>query len=146
MKSLMSFLEPFWSLQTLKKSNNLSLNHLSREKFGEAADILYEILNNLTVLSSKTLIVVACNKQDLQFAKKAALVESELEREIEEIRKVRRAHLVDDDKAKQKYLETLKKKFTFADIAANGIIVKFVECSVKTEELSEVYKFINNTF
>ena len=69
-----------------------------------------------------------------------------MEREIEEIRKVRRAHLVDDDKAKQRYLETLKKKFTFPDIAANGIIVKFVECSVKTEELTEVYKFINNTF
>jgi signal recognition particle receptor subunit beta len=33
-----------------------------REKFGEAADILYEILNNLTILSQKTPIIVACNK------------------------------------------------------------------------------------
>jgi hypothetical protein len=47
----------------------------------------------------------------LQFAKKGSIVESELEREIEEIRKVRRAHLIDDDKQKQRYLETLKKKF-----------------------------------
>ena len=117
-----------------------------REKFGEAADILYEILNNLTILSQKTPIIVACNKQDLQFAKKATIIESELEREIEEIRKVRKAHLIDDDKARQRYLETLKKRFTFADIAANGVIVKFVECSAKSEELSEIYKVINSAF
>ena len=74
-------------------------------------------------------------------------MEQELEKEIEELRKVRRSHLVDDDKARQRYLETLKKRFTFADIAANGgIIVKFIECSVKNEDLQEVYKFINNTF
>jgi hypothetical protein len=34
---------------------------------------------------------VACNKQDLQFAKKATIVEIELEREIEELRKVKKA-------------------------------------------------------
>jgi signal recognition particle receptor subunit beta len=33
-----------------------------KEKFGEAAEILYEILNNLTVLSERVPIVVACNK------------------------------------------------------------------------------------
>lgn len=64
-----------------------------RDRFGEAAEILYEILNNLTVLSSKTKILVACNKQDLQFAKKAVSVEIELEKEIEEIRKVKKATL-----------------------------------------------------
>lgn len=69
-----------------------------------------------------------------------------MEKEIEEIRKVRRAHLVDDDKARQRYLETMKKRFTFAEMAASGIIVKFIECSVKTEEISEVYSIINNSF
>ena len=90
--------------------------------------------------------MVACNKQDLQFAKKAAVVEGELEKEIEELRKVRRAHLVDDDKAAQRYLETIKKRFTFAEIAASGLIVKFLECSVKGEELGEIYRFIQATF
>jgi signal recognition particle receptor subunit beta len=42
--------------------------------------------------------MIACNKQDLQFAKKSTTVEAELEKEIEEFRKVRRATLVDDDK------------------------------------------------
>ncbi len=47
----------------------------------------------------------------------------------------------DDDKEKQRYLETLKKKFTFGEIA-DRVNVRFLECSVKTEDLSEVYKFI----
>ena len=92
MKQRLSF-----SLSTQKRSN-LSSILICREKFGEAAEILYEILNNLTVLSSRVPIVVACNKQDLQFAKKATTVEAELEKEIEELRKVRRATLNDDDK------------------------------------------------
>ena len=47
-----------------RRSKSLSLTCL-REKFGEAAEILYEILNNLTVLSTKVPIAVVCNKQDL---------------------------------------------------------------------------------
>lgn len=105
---------------------------------------MYEILNNLSVLSSKVPIAVACNKQDLQFAKKSTTLESELEKELEELRKVRKATLNDDDKEKQRYLETLK-KFTFAQVA-NTTNISFVECSIKNEDLSEVYRFINNTF
>ena len=101
----------------------------------------------MTVLSDRVPIVIACNKQDLQFSKKSTTVEVELEKEIEELRKVRRATLVDDDKQKQRYLETLKKKFTFDDlISSSGLSIRFVECSVKQEELGEVYKFINQTY
>jgi signal recognition particle receptor subunit beta len=45
----------------------------------------------LTVLSEKLPILIACNKQDLQFAKKATSIEIELEKEIEELRRVRKA-------------------------------------------------------
>ena len=89
---------------------------------------------------------MACNKQDLQFAKKATTVEAELEKEIEEFRKMHRATLVDDDKQQQRYLETLKKRFTFSDlIATSGLSISFVECSIQTEQLAEVYKFVNNS-
>lgn len=115
---------------------------LNREKFGEAAEILYEIFNNLTVLSDQVPIMIACNKQDLQFAKKATIIEVELEKEIEELRKVRKA--TQDDETKMGYLETLKKKFTFNEISK--LPVKFVECSFKQEDLNEVYKFINANF
>jgi signal recognition particle receptor subunit beta len=63
-----------------------------REKlFADAAELLYEILSNLTVLSDRVPILIACNKQDLQFAKKATMVEIDLEKEIEKLRKVRKA-------------------------------------------------------
>ena len=88
------------------------------------------------MLSEHVPIMIACNKQDLQFAKKATTVEAELEKEIEEFRKVHRATLVDDDKQQQRYLETLKKRFTFSDlIATSGLSIRFVECSVHNEDL-----------
>ena len=58
---------------------------------------------------------------------------------------MRKATINDDDKEKQRYLETLKKKFTFADIAGS-VDIRFVECSVKTEDLTEVYKFVAASF
>lgn len=85
--------------------------------------------------------MIACNKQDLQFAKRATSIENDLEREIEELRKVKR--VTNDETHKTGYLETLKKKFSFADLKVS---VKFVECSIQQEELGEVYKFINNNF
>jgi signal recognition particle receptor subunit beta len=86
----------------------------NKDKFGEAADTLYEILNNITVLSNQTPILIACNKQDLPLTKSSTIMEIELEKEMEEIRKVKKA--TQDDSQKIGYLETLKKKFSFADM------------------------------
>jgi signal recognition particle receptor subunit beta len=132
-----------FSLLIQKKSKNIQslVLILYREKYGEAAEILYEILNNITVLSDRVPLLVACNKQDLQFAKKATVIESELECEIEELRKVRKA--TQDDPTKMGYLESLKKKFSFNDIQ---MPIKFVECSLNKEELGEVYKFVYSNF
>jgi GTPase SAR1 family protein len=102
-------------------------------------------MNNLQVLSARVPIALLCNKQDLQFSKKATTLESELEKEIEELRKVRKATLNDDDKEKQRYLETLKKKFTFSEVSS-AVNLRFLECSVKNEELADVYQFINSQF
>ncbi len=56
---------------------------------------------------------------------------------------MRRATLNDDDKQQQRYLETLKKRFSFAEL---GIKIQFVECSIAKEDLQEVYRFIEKTF
>lgn len=77
----------------------------------------------------------------MQFAKKATIVEIELEKEIEELRKVRKA--TQDDATKMGYLETLKKKFSFAEMK---LPITFVESSIKSEDMNEIYKFINNNF
>lgn len=67
----------------------------------------------------------------------------ELEKEIEEIRKVKRAVQQDDANEKVGYLESLKKKFAFNEMQ---VPIKFVEISVKNEELNDLYKFLFHTF
>ena len=115
----------------------LLVDSKDKDKYPEAAEILYEILNNIVVIGDHVSIMVACNKQDLQFAKKAVNIESELEKEIEELRRVRRA--TQDEHSKLGYLEsqTGKGKFTFNDIMKEANI-QFVECSVKQEQVSDI--------
>jgi signal recognition particle receptor subunit beta len=73
----------------------LVVDSKDRQRIPEAAEILYDILNDINVLENKTPILVCCNKQDLQFARQAQQIKLEFEREIEEIRKVRIA--IQDD-------------------------------------------------
>ena len=61
----------------------------------------------------------------MKFAKKATMVEIDLEKEIEKLRKVKKA--TQDDSTKIGYLESLKKQFSFSDI---NVPVKFCECSI----------------
>jgi signal recognition particle receptor subunit beta len=131
----------------------LVLDSKDRNKIPEAAEILYDILNNITVLDRKVPILVVCNKQDLQFAKRATQLELEVERDIEEIRKVRRATIDDQDTAKEQvskqgYLEQLRKKFTFSDATLKRDLppITFAEASVQREEIEAVLKFINDQF
>ena len=67
------------------------LDAKDKTKFGEAAEILYDILGDIDIISQEVPILVACNKQDLPFAKNPLQIERELTNEIEQIRKVRRA-------------------------------------------------------
>ena len=41
-----------------------------KSKMNEATEILYDILNNINLLENKTPILICCNKQDLQFARR----------------------------------------------------------------------------
>ncbi len=66
-------------------------------------------------MENKTPILIVCNKQDLQFARRCTHIQQELEKEIEELRKVRRA-TEDERDNKSGYLEQgLSKKFSFSD-------------------------------
>ena len=75
----------------------LLLDSKDREKFTEAGWILFDLLNNNTVNENQTPIIIACNKQDLQFAKKSTVIELELEKQVEEFKKVRLQEWDDDD-------------------------------------------------
>ena len=79
----------------------LMVDSKDRTKLPEAAEMLYDILNNITVLENKVPIMVVCNKQDIQFARRATQIEHEFERDIEELRRVRKATMDDQDTAKE---------------------------------------------
>ncbi len=115
----------------------------------EAAEMLYDILNNVNMLDRQTPILVACNKQDDPFARKTIFMTQQLERELEDLRKVRRAQQDDQDTAREQvakagFLEQIKTKFSFTDAQLKSQLppVTFCECSIKNEELGQVYRFI----
>ena len=59
------------------------LDAKDKTKFGEAAEILYDLLGDIEVIDQQVPILVACNKSDLAFAKNALQIERELTNEIE---------------------------------------------------------------
>jgi len=59
------------------------LDSKDKAKYGEAAEILYDVLGDIDIISDEVPIFVACNKQDLAFAKNALKLERDLVSEIE---------------------------------------------------------------
>jgi len=54
-----------------------------RESFGEAAEILYDLLNDIDIIDEQISILVVCNNQAKPFARKALQVERDFVQEIE---------------------------------------------------------------
>jgi len=59
------------------------LDAKDKNKFGEAAEILYDLLGDIEIIEREIPILVACNKQDIPFAKNPLQIERELTFEIE---------------------------------------------------------------
>ena len=62
-----------------------------RESFGEAAEILYDLLNDIDIIDECIPILIACNNQAQAFARKSLQVERDFVQEIEQLRKVKKA-------------------------------------------------------
>lgn len=54
-----------------------------KDRIVEAAETLYEVLSDIELVSAGVPILIACNKQDLTFAKRAIQMERDLQIEIE---------------------------------------------------------------
>ena len=52
----------------------LVVDSKDRTKLAESSELLYDLINNINILDRKVPILVACNKQDLQFSRKALVV------------------------------------------------------------------------
>ena len=62
-----------------------------KDKIAETADIIYDVVSDIDLAMAGVPVLVVCNKQDLNFAKRATQIERDLQIEIEQIRKVKRA-------------------------------------------------------
>jgi GTPase SAR1 family protein len=138
----------------------LVVDSRDKDKISEAAEFLYDILSNNRLVKQRVPILVACNKQDLNLAKRAVQIEREFSTEFDAIRKVRKASreqenettgggigTVTDDAlttVDQTIFDDLKGKFSFEQIPQAS--VTFIDCSVQQAEVDDVYRFLVSKF
>lgn len=100
-------------------------------------------------------ILIACNKQDLPFAKRAVVIEREMQAEIEQLRKVKKAVREQEQDPQMTgnegcaetgqtmgYLESFRGKFMFEQLKSP---VSLAECSVQRGEIAEILKFVRGS-
>uniref|UniRef100_A0A7S3KP99 Signal recognition particle receptor subunit beta n=1 Tax=Euplotes crassus TaxID=5936 RepID=A0A7S3KP99_EUPCR len=104
-----------------------------------SVEYLYELLNTCrTVFEEKLPILIVGNKQDLSNAKKATTLEIDLEKEMDELKRVRVATM-DEDQEYQGYIESLKGSFEFKNLSD---FVQIGEASIKEGNVDEITQFI----
>ena len=113
----------------------LLVDSTDKPSFKRAAEILYEILGS----GQPTNILVFCNKQDQQFAKKTLIIESDLSTEIERLRQTKHLDLTDEVK---KIVGKEGERFDFSQIQEQGTNVQFGEGSLVGRQFDSVNKFI----
>jgi len=107
---------------------------ISRLTVRDVADFLYTILSDPVVFKNKPRVLVACNKQDHDMAKRQTAVKSMLETEINTLRKTRSGRLesIDGDSGSDSiYLGLQDRDFEFSHMGS--FKVSFAECNAKTE-------------
>jgi len=97
----------------------------------DAAEFLYDVFANKTMMKNKVSILIACNKQDVPTAKSCTVIKSQLEKELNALRKTRSAALLDmDDYASSKNQDIGKSGQDFEFSHVHPIKVSFCECSL----------------
>merc|ERR1712150_88572 len=97
----------------------------------DCAEVMYDMFASKTMKSNKVSILVACNKQDVPMAKASGVVKSQLEKELNALRKTRSAALLDvedKDSTKDKDIGKAGVDFEFSHVLP--IKVSFCECNL----------------
>ncbi len=66
-----------------------------KQSLAFAADYIYEVINSQNY-DETVPIIIACNKQDLKFAKSKKIVESELKAEVDNIKNIKQKNNIED--------------------------------------------------
>lgn len=56
----------------------LVIDSKDKDRLAEAADILYDVVSDIDLATTGVPVLVVCNKQDLQFSKRATQIERDL--------------------------------------------------------------------
>ncbi|XP_033103893.1 signal recognition particle receptor subunit beta-like isoform X2 [Anneissia japonica] len=100
----------------------------------EVAEYLYNILSNATFYKMSPKLLIMCNKQDITLSKSAQVIKTQLEKEMNTVRKTKAAALgsTDDSSSSSEiFLGKKDKPFEFSHLSK--FKVEFVECSTKPE-------------
>lgn len=71
------------------------LDSSDKQSLAFAADYIYEVLNSQNY-DETVPIIIACNKQDLKFAKSKKIIESELKAEVDNIKNIKQKNNIED--------------------------------------------------
>jgi len=115
------------------------LDSKDRDTIGQATEIFYELLNSCrTIVDEQIPVLIVCNKQDSDMAQRATALETELEKELNDLKRIKAA-TKDTDKQFVGYMEKLSGMFHFTQLAD---FVQVCEASVKNNEVDEIVNFI----
>lgn len=94
----------------------------------EVAEFLYTLLTDSVLMNNTPSFLIACNKQDVNTAKSAKLIQQQLEKELTTLRLTRSAALTSQDGSVRSmlYLGKKGKDFEFSQLSVR---VEFLECS-----------------
>jgi len=115
---------------------------ISRKTVADVAEFLYTVLTDPVVFKNKPRVLIACNKQDHDMAKRHTAVKSMLETEMNTLRKTRSGALEstsDDSASDAVFLGREDRDFEFAHMGA--FQVNFAECNAKSEAAQEGDEF-----
>lgn len=113
----------------------------------DVAEYLFTILTDKVIVKNSPAVLIACNKQDLVTAKSKKLIQDQLAKELNTVRKTRSAALSSTDGQESSVSLGVKgKDFEFAHLGK--INVDFVDCNAKGDSegesrLDEVMLWIN---
>lgn len=102
----------------------------------DATEFLFKILSDPTIHSSKTPVLIVCNKQDMTLAKGSSVIERELAKEIGLLRETQSRTLqgTDGNVADHVFLGKVGKDFVFSDLRSK---VDFCEVSALQDDNTE---------
>lgn len=110
----------------------------------EAAEMLYEVLNNPAFHKQRLPLLIACNKMDLEEeAHSVDFVRKTLEKQLDELRKTKAVGIGKDAAAatQSTVLGPVDKPFSFQGLRSKVVLA---ECSAKTRQLAELNTFLTS--